>query len=201
MRAPVDATSSGEIMPSRRHAFTAKTCLHGGVPSRRQYCSSSAPPFPAIIQKIDLSPSARPGAAVTGLPPPPAVNGGGSATATAVRSGPGRPRVCALAQLSAIIPIIPPSSPLDSPAELGRMTHGSLDGFADPRLGEAHMGAHQIDSLRVGRPPPREAGVPLFLVLGRSTTRSPQESQHCPPATRLRGEPLPPRRPRCGSRV
>ena len=71
--------------------------------------SSSAPPFPAIIQKIDLSPSARPGAAVTGLPPPPAVNGGGSATATAVRSGPGRPRVCALAQLSAIIPITPPS--------------------------------------------------------------------------------------------
>ena len=54
-------------------------------------------------------PSARPGAAVTGLPPPPAVNGGGSATATAVRSGPGRPRVCALAQLSAISPIIPPS--------------------------------------------------------------------------------------------
>ena len=66
---------------------------------------------PAISRhysKIDLYPSARPGAAVTGLPPPPAVNGGGSATATAVQSGPGRPRVCALAQLSAIIPIIPP---------------------------------------------------------------------------------------------
>ena len=42
MRAPVDATSSGEIMPSRRHAFTAKACLHGGVPSRRQYCGKQA---------------------------------------------------------------------------------------------------------------------------------------------------------------
>ena len=42
MRAPVDATSSGEIMPSRRHAFTAKTCLHGGVPSRRRYCGKQA---------------------------------------------------------------------------------------------------------------------------------------------------------------